>query len=123
LGKLAEAAKMKEVLEKRRRILGEKHPDTVTAMNNLARTLEDLGQLDETAKMQKDVLEKRRRILGEDHPDTIGSMNNLANTSYRSRAIQTTHRLSVRHQKLKAYSQTILLWCHRNHLHINPTML
>jgi len=38
-GQLDEAAKMKkEVLEKRRRILGEEHPDTISAMNNLANT-------------------------------------------------------------------------------------
>lgn len=40
----------KEVLEKRRRILGEEHPDTILAMNNLAATLRDQGQLDEAAR-------------------------------------------------------------------------
>jgi len=36
-GKLEEAAAMKmEVLGKRRRILGEEHLDTISAMNNLA---------------------------------------------------------------------------------------
>jgi hypothetical protein len=39
-----EAAKIKrEVLEKRRRILGEEHPDTISAMNNLANTLGNQG--------------------------------------------------------------------------------
>ncbi|PVH92847.1 hypothetical protein DM02DRAFT_542782, partial [Periconia macrospinosa] len=56
------------MLEKRRRILGEEHLDTITAMNNLALTLGDQGQLDEAAKMFEEVLEKRRRILGEDRP-------------------------------------------------------
>lgn len=47
-GQLDEAAKMKkEVVEKMRRILGEEHPDTISAMNNLASTLGDQGQLDE----------------------------------------------------------------------------
>lgn len=44
-GHLKEAAKiLKEVLEKRKRILGEEYPDT---MNNLADTLGDQGHLEE----------------------------------------------------------------------------
>ena len=36
-------------LEERRPMLGEKHPDTIWAINNLANTLGELGQLDEAA--------------------------------------------------------------------------
>ncbi len=60
----------REVLEKRRRILGEEHPGTVKAMGNLASTLY-AGKLDEAAAVEREVLEKRRRILGEEHPGTI----------------------------------------------------
>jgi hypothetical protein len=67
-----------EVLEKRRRILGEEHLDTVTAMSNLANTLGDQGKLEEAAAMLQEVLEKIRRILGEEHPHTISAMSNLA---------------------------------------------
>lgn len=56
----------KEVLEKRRRISGEEHPDTILAMNILAAMLEDQGHLVETMKMKEEVLEQRKRILGED---------------------------------------------------------
>ena len=81
IGRLAEGHVIeKYVWNKRRRILGEEHPDTISAMNNLASTLGDQGQLDEAAKMKKEVLEKRRRILGEEHPSTITAMGNLANT-------------------------------------------
>jgi tetratricopeptide (TPR) repeat protein len=74
------AAMQQEVFKKRQRDLGDEHPSTISAMNNLASTLGDQGQLDEAAKMLKEVLEKRRRILGEEHPDTISAMNNLTNT-------------------------------------------
>ncbi|ENH71185.1 Nephrocystin-3 [Fusarium oxysporum f. sp. cubense race 1] len=70
----------KGVLEKRRRILGDDHPDTITAMSYLANTLGDQGKLDEALSMGKEVLEKRQRILGDEHPDTITAINNLANT-------------------------------------------
>ncbi|PVH90155.1 hypothetical protein DM02DRAFT_79756, partial [Periconia macrospinosa] len=43
IGKWGEGREIQEVLEKRRRILGEEHPDTITAMNNLASTLGDQG--------------------------------------------------------------------------------
>ncbi|ESU15456.1 hypothetical protein FGSG_08956 [Fusarium graminearum PH-1] len=74
------AISRREVLKKRQRILGDEHPDTISAMNNLATTLSDQGKLDEAALMQKEVLKKRQRILRDEHPDTISAMNNLANT-------------------------------------------
>jgi tetratricopeptide (TPR) repeat protein len=81
IGRLVEGCVIeKYVLSERRCILGEGHPSTISAMNNLASTLGDQGQLDEAAQMKKEVLEKRRRILGEGHPSTISAMNNLAST-------------------------------------------
>ncbi|RKK93755.1 hypothetical protein BFJ68_g15425 [Fusarium oxysporum] len=70
----------REVLEKRQRILGDEHPDTISAMNNLANTLSDQGKLDEAALMKREVLEKMQRVLGDEHPDTIKAMSNLAVT-------------------------------------------
>jgi tetratricopeptide (TPR) repeat protein len=79
IGRLSEGHVIKEFIwAKRRSILGDEHPSTISAMNNLANTLGDLGQLDEAAKMMKGVLEKMRRILGDEHPSTISAMNNLA---------------------------------------------
>jgi hypothetical protein len=46
------------------RILCEEHPDTISAMNNLASTLGDQGQLDEAAKMKKEVLERWAKERG-----------------------------------------------------------
>ncbi|KAH7230968.1 hypothetical protein BKA59DRAFT_321505 [Fusarium tricinctum] len=81
IGRWNEAAlSLREVFQKRQRILGDEHPDTIAAMNNLAITLSDQGKLDEAALMRREVLEKRQRILGDEHPDTIAAMNNLAIT-------------------------------------------
>jgi hypothetical protein len=65
------------VLEKRRRILGEKYPDTITAMSNLANTLRDQGQLVEAVEMMQKVVYGRNRILGEKHPKTRLAKANL----------------------------------------------
>jgi tetratricopeptide (TPR) repeat protein len=80
-GDLAGARKLQEqVLEIRRRILGEEHPDTITSMGNLAATLQAQGDLAGAQKLQEQVLEIMRRILGEEHPNTLTSMSNLAVT-------------------------------------------
>ncbi len=63
-----------------RRLLGEEHPKTLTAMNNLAGTLYSLGDLRGARKLNEQVLEAQFRVLGENHPDTLNSMNNLGGT-------------------------------------------
>jgi tetratricopeptide (TPR) repeat protein len=68
------------VLDERRRILGDEHFDTTTAMSNLARTLREQGLLGKAAKMFEEVVEKRGRTLGEEHPYTISAISDLAST-------------------------------------------
>ncbi|KAF8179783.1 P-loop containing nucleoside triphosphate hydrolase protein [Mycena galopus ATCC 62051] len=67
-------------LEKTREILGDDHPDTLTAMHNLAGTYHSLGQFEDTEWLELVVLEKRRKILGAEHLHTLAAMNNLAAT-------------------------------------------
>ena len=53
-GKLDDAAAMIEAaLKKMRRILSEEHPDTIMAMNNLAITLSDQGELDKVSWIRR----------------------------------------------------------------------
>ncbi|HRF06966.1 FxSxx-COOH system tetratricopeptide repeat protein, partial [Accumulibacter sp.] len=59
---------------------GEEHPDTLTAMNNLAGTLRAQGDLAGARALQEQALAVSRRVLGEEHPATLTSMNNLAGT-------------------------------------------
>ena len=67
-----------KVLEKRKKILGVEHPDTILAMADLACTYADLGKYTETEKLENQILDLRKRILGVEHLDTIESMGNLA---------------------------------------------
>jgi hypothetical protein len=49
-GKINEVAVVQQdVLQKRLRILGDKHLDTITAMSNFALTLSNQGKIDEAA--------------------------------------------------------------------------
>ncbi|KAF8179801.1 hypothetical protein K438DRAFT_1938399 [Mycena galopus ATCC 62051] len=80
-GQYTKALKLElNTLEKTREILGDDHPDTLTAMNNLADTYHCLGRFEDAEQLQVVVLEKRRKILSEEHPDTLRAINNLGST-------------------------------------------
>ncbi|KAM7213397.1 hypothetical protein V8F06_011247 [Rhypophila decipiens] len=66
--------------ELRRAVLGEKHPDTIWSMAELAGTYNAQGRYAEAERMCIKVLEMRREVLGEKHPDRIESMAALATT-------------------------------------------
>lgn len=82
VGKWSEEYAVQEtVLQERRRMLGDDHLDTITALSDLAVTLRNRGELNEAAEIMKDVLERRRQIRGEgeERLDFIMAMSNLAN--------------------------------------------
>lgn len=79
IGRLEEARILQqEVLDLRKEILGDVHPDTISAMNNLSNTYGTLGRTEESTLLQGEVLRLRKKILGERHPDTVTAMSNLA---------------------------------------------
>jgi hypothetical protein len=59
-------------------VLGEKHPDTIWSMANLAATYHSQGRYGEAEPMKIKVLELRREVLGEEHPDSLQTMHDLA---------------------------------------------
>ena len=67
-----------DTLARRRRDLGEDHPDTLTAASNLAVSLRAAGEYQAARELDEDTLARRRGVLGEDHPDTLASADNLA---------------------------------------------
>ncbi|WZH42130.1 uncharacterized protein QYS62_003120 [Fusarium acuminatum] len=80
-GRWKEAEELQvDVVEIRRRVLGEEHPDTLKGMNNLASTYWNQGRWKEAEELGVDVMEIMKRVLGEEHPDTLKGMNNLAST-------------------------------------------
>ncbi|KAJ6533760.1 P-loop containing nucleoside triphosphate hydrolase protein [Mycena vulgaris] len=68
------------VLEHRRSVLGEDHPDTLQAMGSLASTYHRQHRYKEAEELEAVVLEKQTKFLGKDHPDTLHTMGNLAST-------------------------------------------
>lgn len=58
--------------------LGQAHPSTMQAQNNLAVLLEERQQFEEAEKLHQEVLQKCERSLGANHRDTLSSKFNLA---------------------------------------------
>ena len=66
-----------ECLAKRKRVLGEDHPDTLTSLDNLASLFYSKGEYDRALPLFEECLAKMKRVLGEDHPDTRGTQQHL----------------------------------------------
>jgi tetratricopeptide (TPR) repeat protein len=66
----------------RREVLGERHPETIRSMSNLAATYYQQGRFKEDEEISLKVLRLWTEVLGERHPYTIESMASLAATYY-----------------------------------------
>ena len=85
----------KRVYEFRRKRLGEKHPDTIRSIANLATTYHAQGRYEEAEKISVEVLALRRDVLGEKHPDTIQSMASLATIYHTQGRYEEDEKISV----------------------------
>jgi CHAT domain-containing protein len=59
-------------------VLGEKHPNTLGNLSNLAGIYQDLWRLSEALLLSEKAYRLRKEVLGEKHPDTLTSLINLA---------------------------------------------
>ncbi|MEV4561476.1 tetratricopeptide repeat protein [Kitasatospora sp. NPDC049285] len=60
------------------RVLGDKHPDTLTARHNLSSSYLQAGRPEEAIAIEERVVADRERLLGDQHPDTLTAHANLA---------------------------------------------
>ncbi|KAJ6459316.1 P-loop containing nucleoside triphosphate hydrolase protein [Mycena sanguinolenta] len=82
-------------LANKKKVHGENHFSTLSAMNNLASTYARFGQFDEAEKLQVKVLEKWRKLLGEDNLETVIAMHNLAATYHELGRFEDARKLKV----------------------------
>ncbi len=59
-----------ECLAKRKRVLGDDHPDTLISLNNLASLFYNKGEYDRALPLHEECLAKNKRVLGLQHPFT-----------------------------------------------------
>jgi tetratricopeptide (TPR) repeat protein/tRNA A-37 threonylcarbamoyl transferase component Bud32 len=71
-------AMARRIAERRERVLGRDHPDTLTSMEVLGTITGSFGGLAEAEPIIERNLEARRRVLGEKHRDTLTSLAHLA---------------------------------------------
>jgi tetratricopeptide (TPR) repeat protein len=74
------ASMHKRTWERKKVVLGEEHPSTLTSMANLASTYRNQGRWKEAKKLQVRLMKTTKRVLGQEHPSTLSSMANLAST-------------------------------------------
>ena len=82
-------------LEIRRRELNDDHPDTLSAMNNLAALYDAQRQFTKAQPLFAAALQGRRRVLGNEHADTLSSLNNLAAIYHSQRRFDNAEPLYV----------------------------
>jgi CHAT domain-containing protein/exonuclease VII small subunit len=68
----------KKAWKKRKEILGEKHPETLISLNNLALIYKKLGSLSHALPLYEKGYRFSKEVLGEKHPNTLLILNNLA---------------------------------------------
>ena len=88
-----------------RRVLGDDHPDILTAMNSLGESRRHLGNLQGARDLLKQTLDVRRRVLGPEHPDTLQSMSSLGETLRTLGDLRGA--LELHQQALEAYKRLL----------------
>lgn len=59
-------------------MLGEEHPDTLTAVSDLAYTYDLHGRYREAQQHRESIVETMKRVLGDEHLATICALDRLA---------------------------------------------
>ncbi|MCX5689793.1 MAG: serine/threonine-protein kinase [Planctomycetota bacterium] len=68
-----------QVVDVRRKLLGDDHLDTLRAINDLGSILEAKGDAVRAEQCYREAVERRRRLLGPDDLETLTTMGNLGN--------------------------------------------
>jgi tetratricopeptide (TPR) repeat protein len=90
-----------QVLSMRKKLLGAKHPDTITSMGNLARIYCLQGKLNEAEQLEVQVLDVRKKMLGAEHPDTLTSMGSLASIYYYQGKLNEAKQLEIQVMEIR----------------------
>ena len=72
-------SQVERAVELRRRMLGQRHPDTLVSQSRLALVYALEGKYAQAEELYNETLDVQRRVMGEEHSFTLTSMNGLAN--------------------------------------------
>jgi tetratricopeptide (TPR) repeat protein len=66
-----------QLLERRVKVLGKEHPETLVSMNEVGVALDGQGKHVEAEQMHRKTLALNEKVLGREHPSTLVSMNRI----------------------------------------------
>ena len=93
-----------EVVNARRRTQGSSHPQTLTALQNLAVLLGQTDRAAEGRNLLEGILRQSRQKLGDDHPQTVAMERSLAamylNTGKTDRALELAEHAAAQDERL-----------------------
>ena len=110
---------LREVLDRRRKLLGDNHPQVPRSMVRLGRLLTLKGAYSDAETMDLAALESLRRILGPEHYDTVSTTNSLgliyletgrarqAEASFRSALELGLRKLGPAHADIASYQTNL----------------
>ena len=88
LGRYGEARDRLELAVEAKRVQeGEDHPDTLSAMSNLATTHALLAEFEAAEELYLDLLETQRRIMGNRHPNVANTLHAIGSMYWRQRDV------------------------------------
>jgi len=75
---------LEEALAIRRRLVGERHPDYVTTLENLAQVAGLRQEVDESVRLRSEVLSLRRELSGREDPKSLNALYSLGFALHRA---------------------------------------
>jgi serine/threonine protein kinase/tetratricopeptide (TPR) repeat protein len=84
---------LKQAVTTDRRVLGDDHPATLTAVNALANAYWFQEKYGQAEPLYHEVVERRHRVLGEEHPDTLRANDDLASLYIAQKRFDEAERL------------------------------
>ena len=94
MGKREEARPLfEEALQACRATLGDRHPSTLTSINNLGLLLHAMGKLEEARPLLEEALQAQRETLGDRHPDTLTSISNFGMALHANKVLDGAQQL------------------------------
>lgn len=75
-------------METRKRVLGERYPDTLTSINNLSFTWMVQGRYADALALMKEWAQARKQVLGPEYPSTLASLIAVAKRSSQNSSVR-----------------------------------
>ncbi|MET9969777.1 tetratricopeptide repeat protein, partial [Streptomyces sp. NPDC006356] len=95
----------KDVVHRRKRLLGPDHQRTIVSSGNLAACLVSLGEFDQAQELYESSIERGKQELGPEHPDVLRLLGNFAGLHFRHKRFEDARGLQS--DLLRSYTRAL----------------